>query len=208
VSRVRVKICGITTLEDAHQAVEAGADALGFVFWPQSRRFVDAPRARAIAAQIPPFVVRVGVFVNASPDELVRTCETVGLDVVQLHGDEPPEALEQTPRRAVKALRVDARFNPSVVDAYAARAPILLDTGAAGVYGGSGETFDWSRARLVRARVPHLILAGGLTAANVAQAVAAVRPDAVDVSGGVESTPGRKDPAKVRAFLEAVRGVA
>lgn len=207
--RISVKICGITTVEDGRLAVAAGADAVGFVFWPKSPRAVLPSTARLIAAALPPFVLRVGVFVDASPEEMRRVADEVGLDVVQLHGDEPPEAVSLAPRRAIKAVRVGPGFRPEDALRYAGRAgALLLDTRADGLDtpGGTGRTFDWSLVRPVREGTPFLVLAGGLTPDNVGEAIAAVRPDAVDVSSGVESSPGRKDPAKVRAFVDAVRG--
>jgi indole-3-glycerol phosphate synthase/phosphoribosylanthranilate isomerase len=205
--RIAVKICGITNAEDARMAAAAGADAVGFVFWPKSPRAVDAATARAIAAALPPFVLRVGVFVDASPEEMRKVADEVGLDIVQLHGQEPPEDVARAPRRAVKAIRVGPGFRPEEALRYdGTAAALLVDTRADGAGpGGTGQTFDWSLVRPVRERTPFLVLAGGLTPDNVGEAIAAVRPDAVDVSSGVESAPGRKDPAKVRAFVDAVR---
>jgi indole-3-glycerol phosphate synthase/phosphoribosylanthranilate isomerase len=208
--RVAIKICGITSREDAAVAVAAGADAIGFVFWPRSPRAVDPATARAIAATLPPFILRIGVFVDASPEEMRRVADEVGLDMVQLHGAETPEAVTRAPRRAVKAVRVGPGFQPAEALRYSGTAAaLLLDTrldGDGGPPGGTGRTFDWSLVRPVREGTSYLILAGGLTPDNVGEAIAAVRPDAVDVSSGVESAPGKKDPAKVRAFVDAVRG--
>ncbi len=203
-----VKICGITNAEDARTAVDAGADAVGFVFWAKSPRAVDSATARAIAATLPPFVLRVGVFVDAAPEEIKRVADEVGLDMVQMHGRESPEAVAQAPRRAVKAIRVGPGFQPQDALRYdGAAAALLLDTRLDGALpGGTGRTFDWSLVRPVREGTSFLVLAGGLTPDNVAEAIATVRPDAVDVSSGVESAPGRKDAAKVRAFVDAVRG--
>jgi phosphoribosylanthranilate isomerase len=204
-SAVAVKICGITSVEDGLLAARFGAQAIGLVFWPKSPRFVEIEKARAIAAALPPFVARVGVFVDAPRDLLVRTAESVGLDVLQLHGAETPGEVSGLPRRVLKALRVAPGFRPEAVDAYARSAcGILLDSGSTAQPGGTGQVFDWSLAQAVRERVPHLVLAGGLTAENVAGAIAAVRPDAVDVSTGVESEPGRKDEARLSAFMAAV----
>jgi indole-3-glycerol phosphate synthase / phosphoribosylanthranilate isomerase len=206
--RVTVKICGITTAEDAQVAVAAGADAVGFVFWPKSPRAVDAVTARAIAATLPPFVLRVGVFVDETPEQMRRVADEVGLDVVQLHGSEPPEAVARAPRRAVKAVRVGPGFRPQDALRYdGTAAAVLLDTRVDGdAPGGTGRTFDWSLVRPVREGTSYVLLAGGLTPENVGEAIATVRPDGVDVSSGVESAPGKKDPAKVRAFMDAVRG--
>lgn len=204
--RVQVKVCGLTTPEDAAAAVAAGADAIGLVFFAPSARAVDLETARRIAAALPPFVARVGVFVDAARDEVVRAVDAVPLDLLQLHGREPLEALDGLPRRALKALGVGPGFDVERAAAYAQRcAALLLDTGGGPLPGGGGVAFDWSVARAVRARVPRLVLAGGLHADNVGAAIAAVRPDAVDVSSGVESAPGRKDVDRLRAFVAAVR---
>lgn len=209
-SPVAVKICGITTVEDGLAAARAGADAIGLVLWPGSRRTVDPATAREIAEAMPPLVQRVGVFVDPTAAEVARAVEEIGLDVVQLHGDESPQLCAAIDTRVVKALRVDAGFDPAVVDAYAGvTAGILLDTRGPGrdaAPGGTGQAFDWSLAAPARERARYLVLAGGLTPENVARAIAAVEPDAVDVSSGVESAPGRKDPERVRAFVRAARG--
>jgi phosphoribosylanthranilate isomerase len=202
---VQVKICGITSVADGLAAARAGADAVGLVFWPGSPRRVDRGLARQIARALPPFVLRVGVFVDASPEELRETADEVGLDLLQLHGAEPPEAFSGLTRRALKAVRVGAGFDPEEALRYAGRADgVLLDTKVAERPGGTGKAFDWSAVRRVRDGVPFLVLAGGLTPWNVRAAVEAVRPDVVDVSTGVESAPGRKDPEKIRAFVTAV----
>lgn len=207
--RVLIKVCGITTVEDGVQCAEAGADAVGFVFFPMSPRRMNAERAAAVARALPPFVLRVGVFVNAAPGEMARVADAVGLDLLQLHGDEPPEAFDRLPRRALKAVRVGKGFAPREALDYEGRAAgLLVDTRSPGdtlMPGGTGRTFDWSLVGEVRARSRFLVLAGGLGPENVADAVAAVRPDAVDVSSGVEALPGRKDLRLVRAFVEAVR---
>jgi len=209
VKRVFVKICGITSPEDAEMAAEAGADAVGFVLWPKSPRHVDAAEARRLGRGLPPFVVRVGVFVDATRDELVRASEEAGLDLLQLHGEEPPSALADLPRRALKAVRVGEGFTAEEALRYEGRAAgLLLDTRALSRPGGTGETFDWTLAREVRKRASFLVLAGGLGPENVAAALKAVQPDGVDVSTGVESAPGKKDAAKVRAFVDAVRRLA
>lgn len=203
--RTLVKICGITSPGDARLAAAAGADAIGLVFWPRSPRAVSVETAREIAAALPPFVLRVGVFVDAARDVLARTAEDVGLDVLQLHGDETPEDLEGLPRRALKAVRVGSGFTADLALRFEGRAAgILLDTRAE-VPGGTGAIFPWALARGVRERASFLMLAGGLTPHNVRAALDALQPDAVDVSSGVESALGRKDESKVRAFIDAVR---
>jgi phosphoribosylanthranilate isomerase len=209
--RLLVKICGITSPGDAVLAVESGADALGFVFWPMSPRRIDPERAAEIARGLPEPVLRVGVFVDAPREDMERIADGVGLDVLQLHGDEPPEALAGLPRPVLKAVRVGPGFAAEEAARYCERAAgLVVDTrlpGETQMPGGTGVPFDWSLVKGLTDRVPFLMLAGGLTPANVAAAVRAVRPQAVDVSSGVEGLPGRKDPAKVRAFLDAARAV-
>lgn len=208
-TRLFVKICGITSLDDALLAADAGADALGFVFFPASPRHTTAERAAAISRGLPATVRRVGVFVNAPRDEMARVADAVGLDLLQLHGEEPPEGLIGLPRPAIKAVRVGEGFAPEEALRYAGKAAgLLVDTrlpGATPLPGGTGVPFDWSLARGLAERVPFLMLAGGLDSLNVAEAIRAVRPHAVDVSSGVEALPGRKDPEKVRAFVRAAR---
>ncbi|MCM2319982.1 MAG: phosphoribosylanthranilate isomerase [Pseudomonas sp.] len=201
---VRSKICGITRIEDALLAADAGADAIGLVFYARSPRAVEVQQARAIIAALPPFVTTVGLFVNASRDELNEILEAVPLDLLQFHGDETADDCAGYHRPYIKALRVRPGEDIKARCAeFPQAAGILLDTFVPGVPGGTGETFDWSL-------VPEnpgcpIILAGGLTAENVAAAIRRVRPWAVDVSGGVEASKGVKDAAKVRAFVAAVR---
>ncbi len=207
--RLFVKICGITTREDAQVAVEAGADALGFVFWPGSPRCVEVDAARAIAETLPASVVRVGVFVGASGEQMQRTADAARLDLLQLHGDEQPDALPALCRPAWKALRVGSELAPREVRRWAGRVcGILLDSRSASAPGGTGESFDWTLAQMAREHAGFLMLAGGLTADNVGRAIELVRPDGVDVSSGVEASAGRKDQAKLRAFLAAARRAA
>lgn len=203
-SNVRTKICGITRIEDALAAAEAGADAIGFVFYAKSPRAVDVRQARAIIAALPPFITTVGLFVNASRCELSEILEVVPLDLLQFHGDETPADCEGYHRPWIKALRVRLGDDlQAACEHYHGARGILLDTYVPGVPGGTGEAFDWS---LVPAGLSKpIILAGGLSAGNVAQAIRQVRPYAVDVSGGVEQAKGIKDAGKIDAFLEAVR---
>lgn len=204
--RLFVKVCGITSPGDAVAAAEAGADAIGLVFWPRSPRAVTVERARAIGEALPPFVARVGVFVDADRDEMARAADGAQLDLLQLHGEEPPDAFSGLPRRALKAIRVGDGFAPEDALRYEGRAAgLLLDTRAAEVPGGTGRAFDWSLARGVRERSRFLLLAGGLTPENVQEAIEAVRPNGVDASSSLEAAPGKKDHARVRAFVEAVR---
>ena len=203
-SVVRSKICGITRIEDALAAVEAGADALGFVFYAKSPRAVTALQARAIIAALPPFVTTVGLFVNASACELNETLDAVPLDLLQFHGDETPEQCQGYHRPYIKALRVKAGDDiAGACNAYAGASGILLDAYVEGVPGGTGQAFDWSL--IPRDLSAPIILAGGLTVENVAGAIVQVRPYAVDVSGGVEKSKGIKDHDKIRAFMQAVR---
>ncbi len=203
-SVVRSKICGITRVDDALTAAKAGADAIGLVFYAKSSRAVDVRQAREIVAALPPFVTTVGLFVNASRCEINEILDAVPLDMLQFHGDETPAQCEGFHRPWFKALRVgNGEDIEAQVARYANASGILLDTFVAGVPGGTGERFDWSLIPAALAKP--LILAGGLTAENVQQAIAQVRPYAVDVSGGVEASKGVKDASKVMAFVGRVR---
>jgi len=201
---VRSKICGITSVADALVAAEAGADAIGLVFYSKSPRALSIAQAREIIAALPPFVTTVGLFVNASRCEINETLDAVALDVLQFHGDETPADCEGFHRPWYKALRVRAGDDIRAQAArYTGASAVLLDTFVEGIPGGTGERFDWS---LVPADLPKpLILAGGLTPQNVQQAIERVRPFAVDVSGGVELRKGVKDAARVREFVGQVR---
>ncbi|MCA1564819.1 MAG: phosphoribosylanthranilate isomerase [Acidobacteria bacterium] len=203
---VKVKVCGITNRVDALAAVEAGADALGFNFYARSPRYIAPGDARRIIAGLPPGVLCVGVFVNEdSAATVARMAEDSGVSAVQLHGDESPEyCAAMGGHEVIKALRVGKDFAPEEAAAYPAQS-ILLDAYDPRARGGTGETFDWTLARRTREVVAQLYLAGGLTPENVAGAIAAVAPYAVDVCSGVELAPGRKDAARVRAFVAAVR---
>lgn len=203
-SAVRSKICGITRVEDALAAAQAGADAIGLVFYAKSPRAVSVQQAREIIAALPPFVTTVGLFVNASRCELNEILEAVPLDLLQFHGDETPQDCEGYNRPWIKALRVRAGDDlEAECKRYARASGILLDTYVAGVPGGTGEAFDW--ALVPKHLSKPIILAGGLSADNVGAAIAQVRPYAVDVSGGVEQAKGIKDAARIDAFLDAVR---
>lgn len=205
----RIKICGLTSPEDALAAAAAGADAVGLVFWSGSPRAVEPAAARRIVAALPPFVLRVGVFVDAPADELARVADDVGLDLLQLHGREPLALLERLSRRALKAVHVESEAELDGALAWAERgAALLVDARGGSAPGGSGRRCDWAWARRLRERAPFVALAGGLTPENVAEAVRAVEPHAVDVSSGVESAPGRKDESRMQAFVTAVRSAA
>lgn len=200
---VRIKICGITNIEDALVAVEAGADALGFVFFKQSPRNISPEQAAAIIRCLPPFVQTVGLFVNEQLAVVNSIADQCGLDVVQLHGEETPEFCCAVNRRVIKAFRVKDQSSLDQIRNYDVAA-CLLDAWSPSAHGGTGITFNWEIAAAAAAS-KCVILAGGLTPDNVAEAVKAVRPYAVDVSSGVESAPGRKDSAKVLRFIRAVK---
>ena len=203
---VLVKICGITTLDDALAAVAAGADALGFNFYRRSARFIEPLEARKVIGQLPSEVLSVGVFVNEhTPEQVARVADEAGVGAIQLHGDESPEycwALEG--RRVIKALRVSDDFSPESAKEFRAEA-IMLDAYDPKARGGTGRVFDWNIARRTRELVPRLFLAGGLSPENVREAIAIVGPYAVDACSSLESAPGRKDPRLVRAFIRACR---
>jgi phosphoribosylanthranilate isomerase len=201
---LRIKICGITELEDARHAIHCGADALGFVFFAQSPRCIGPERAAEIIRQLPPFVATVGLFVNEDPVRVREIAQTCRLDAVQLHGDESPEACAAIPgRKVIKALRVRDEKSLAGAGAYDVSA-LLLDAWVPGRFGGTGTVFNWQLAAEM-ARSRPVILAGGLNPVNVGEAVRAVRPYAVDVSSGVESSPGKKDRQKVAEFVAAAR---
>jgi phosphoribosylanthranilate isomerase len=203
----RIKFCGVTNLRDAERAVNAGAWAIGLIFWPQSPRRCDLAAAVEIATAVKRRVEVAGVFVNATLDHVAETADAVGLTMLQLHGDEGPaycaEVARRTGCRVIKAVRVRSGADVQAV------APFhtdyhLLDSYTAGLPGGTGETFAWEIARAHRGATP-VILSGGLNPENVADAIASVRPFAVDVASGVERSPGVKDPDKLEAFAAAVR---
>jgi len=199
--RTRIKFCGLSREQDVADAVAAGADALGFVLWPGSKRCVDEARLATLAAQVPAFVTRVGLFVDQEPELIARSAEH--LDLLQFHGDETPAFCAGFGRPWIKALRMrDDLDLHAAAKAYAGAQALLLDAYRPGVPGGTGETFDWSRIPANLAKP--VILAGGLGPDNVAQAIERVRPFAVDVSGGVEAAPGRKDRGLLAAFAAAV----
>jgi phosphoribosylanthranilate isomerase len=203
---VKTKICGITNLTDARRAAEAGADFLGFNFYQKSPRFIRPAVARRIARGLPKRMKKVGVFVNETEENVARIAKEVGLDFVQLHGDETPSfvACLKKATRVIKALRVRPGFRSAELRKFARASAILLDGFDPLRRGGTGKTFDWSIARRV-ARRQRIFLAGGLTPENVGVAIRSVRPFAVDVCGGVESRPGKKSAARLKALMKAVR---
>jgi len=207
---VQVKICGITNLEDAYGAVKAGADALGFNFYPGSPRYVTPSDAYSIIECLPADTLCVGVFVNESPETVARIANQAGLSGLQFHGDETPEYARAFDyqlvgrRFRIKALRVGAGFNPETAARYETDA-ILLDAFDAQARGGTGQRIDWEVARRTRELVPRLFLAGGLSLDNIEEAIRTVEPYGVDACSGLESEPGRKDWARVRDFIRLAR---
>jgi len=204
---IKVKICGITRPEDAEAAVQAGADLLGLVFYDQSPRYVTVEAASEIARRIPPYVLRVGLFVNPTPKLVAEAITRCGLQMLQFHGDESPGFCRQFNMMTMKAFRMTGPETLATLPQYPTDA-WLLDAHVQGRFGGTGQTFDWALAAKATQLGKPVFLAGGLTPENVSEAVRAVRPYAVDVSGGVEVSPGRKDAAKVRAFVAAAKQAA
>jgi len=209
-SSLKIKICGITNAEDAQAAVEAGADALGFVLYGKSPRFVEPGIVRRIVAALPLFVLPVGVFVNEDVKVVRDLMDECGLALAQLHGDESASYCESLARPVLKALRLHNRGSLLAIGEYTGRAQVrgfVVDTVSEDAYGGTGLAADWSLAAEVAKAMP-VLLAGGLTPENVQEAIRAVRPYGVDVSSGVEASPGKKDPAKIQAFIRAAKLVS
>ena len=201
---VKVKICGITNLADGMAAAEEGADALGFVFYDQSPRHISVEAAAGLIRQLPAFVMKVGVFVNAPEDLVVRASRECGLNLLQFHGDEKPDYCLQFGLMSMKAFRIRDAASLQALRNYPTDA-WLLDAYSPGKPGGTGETFNWDLALEARNWGRPIFLAGGLTSKNVAEAVQRAQPYGVDVSSGVEATPGEKDQAKLRAFIQAAK---
>lgn len=201
---VKVKICGITNLEDALAAIGLGADALGFNFYKKSPRYIEPAAAKSIIAKLPPLVSLIGIFVNEfSPDRVMTTAHALGLGTVQLHGEETAAYINKIgDLRIIKAFRVDEAFNVGQLAGFPAHA-FLLDAYDTKQQGGTGKTFNWEVARAA-GKFGRIILAGGLTPANIQQAVVAARPYAIDICSGVESTPGKKDFKKMESLFNAV----
>jgi phosphoribosylanthranilate isomerase len=195
----KVKICGITNLDDARVAVEAGADMLGLIFYPPSPRHVTPEQARVIVASIPPSLPTIGVFVNEDAETVGRIARVSGVRMVQLHGEESPALCQQLSWPVIKTFRFTAQVQPEMMRQYTVAA-YLIEGFHADVYGGGGAVADWQRAATLQ-QYGRIILAGGLTPDNVAAAIRTVRPYAVDVCSGVEATPGKKDWQKVRMFI-------
>jgi phosphoribosylanthranilate isomerase len=204
----RVKVCGVTSYEDAIMCLDSGADALGFNFYRPSPRFIDPAAARAIIPRLPPLITTVGVFVNVEePDDVAGAAQEAGIHVIQLHGDEAPDYCRKLSAwPLIKAVRMAEGTVQPDLQAYPVQA-ILLDSKDDFLFGGTGKAFDWAVIQNLACARP-LILAGGLNPSNIARAIRAVKPYAVDVCSGVESSPGKKDAAKLRAFMNEVRNVA
>jgi len=200
---VKVKICGITSLDDALTAIHAGADALGFVFCSSSPRRILPVEAGAIIGQLPPFVQTVGLFVDEEPATVNAIADQCGIDIVQLHGDESPDYCAAIRRRIIKAFRIKDRSSLDPAKDYRVAA-CLLDAWSPAAHGGTGRTFNWDIAASA-APTMRIVLAGGLTPDNVAEAIRQVRPYAVDVSSGVEAAPGIKDALLVHRFIQSAR---
>lgn len=203
---VRVKICGITNIADAELCAELGAHAIGLNFYPESPRAVSPFEAEKIICELSPFISTVGIYVNWAPEAVIALSQALRLNYAQLHGDESPQVVAEVARKipVIKALRLGKRSSFARFSKYSAASAFLLDAARAGEFGGTGETTDWSLAGIAAAS-HRIILAGGLTPENVTEAIAAARPYGVDVASGVESRPGKKDPAKLRAFFDAVK---
>ena len=200
--KVKLKVCGITSIEDAREAIDCGAEYLGFNFYRPSPRFIEPASARAIVEQLPREIIPVGVFVNEpSPEDVIALMRESGVEIAQLHGDEDAGYCHRVgPERVIKAMRVSDNFDVNVVRGFPARA-ILLDAFDKNLYGGTGKTTNWELAHKA-ARLATIFLAGGLSPDNIVDAIRAVEPFAVDVNSGVESEPGRKDAVKLRRLKE------
>ena len=203
---VRVKICGITNAADAHAAIEAGADALGFMFFPPSPRNLTTSQAASIIRDLPPFIAKVGVFVDPTEDDVRRAIDDAGIDTLQFHGDESPDFCRRFHLKVIKAFRIRDEASLQSLTNYPAET-WLLDAFVDGKLGGTGARFNWALASQAVAKGGRVILAGGLTPENVGEAVRQVKPFGLDVSSGVESTPGNKDAEKVRRFITAARNI-
>lgn len=200
---VRVKLCGITQLNDALSASFLGADAIGLVFYPKSKRLIELDVAKRICLSVPPFINRVGLFVNQDEATIRNVLDHVSLDILQFHGEESADFCQQFNKPYIKVFRVKTRDDLIKIDNYGSASAWLFDSYHDQVYGGSGEVFNWSL--IPKGAKRPIILAGGLTSKNVTDAIAQVKPYAVDVSSGIECSPGIKDPVKMQAFMQAVR---
>jgi phosphoribosylanthranilate isomerase len=203
--KVKIKICGITNLDDAMAAVDFGADALGFVFFRGSPRFISYKDAAAVIKSLPSFITTIGVFVDEKPKEIEKITDSAGIDVIQLHGNEPPEMCDLS-RRVIKAIRVKSLESLDPLIYYRDMVSVfLLDTFTPDVFGGTGQIFNWDIAVEAK-QFGRIILSGGLTPDNISNAVTRVKPYGVDVSSGVESEKGKKDHKKMKLFIERAKG--
>jgi phosphoribosylanthranilate isomerase len=207
-ARVRVKICGITNHQDAALAVELGADALGFIFYPGSPRYIAPGDARNIVDALPPFITPIAVVVNASVATVSKIMAVSGCRIAQVSGNEPPEYLQRLAWPAVKSIAISTMQDLAVITKYQAARAILLDTKVHGLHGGTGMTFDWRVARKALDYELPIILAGGLTPENIQDAVRIAGPYAIDVGSGVESEPGKKDQDRLRALFAALNAIS
>jgi phosphoribosylanthranilate isomerase len=202
---VKVKICGITNIEDANTAAELGVDVLGFIFAPSPRK-IEPKKARDIIRTIPPFVKTVGVFVNEDPSLIKKLISFCGLDMVQLHGDESPDICQDLMPRSIKSFWLKDESSLQTISSYCGKVrAFLFDTYAEDVRGGTGKTFDWDLAIKGKKLGFPIILAGGLNPSNIKEAISAVKPEAVDVNSGVEKHPGKKDHVAIKKLMEAIR---
>lgn len=202
----RIKICGITRLEDAKVAANLGVDALGFIFYQKSPRYIKPELAQSIARQLPPFINKVGVFVNESRNTIIETARIAGLDTIQLHGNETPQFCNDIPFPVIKSFSIQPDSDISELNNFKVQG-ILLDTWSGQMYGGSGKTFDWNIAKKACEQFDNIILAGGLGPANLEDALRSVGPYAVDLNSGVEIMPGIKNPHKIRDAVKIVRNM-
>ena len=200
---MKIKICGITNIDDAMAAADAGADSVGFVFWEKSPRFISQVDAGNIIDKLPPFITAVGVFVNEKPEDINKAIRSIGLGCVQLHGEESPEDCQRIEYRVIKAVRIKGAADIEKLKIYSPSA-FLLDTHRQGIIGGTGESFNWDIAVSAK-KYGRIILSGGLNPGNVTAAAKKVKPYGVDVSSGVEASPGKKDAKKIFEFIKRVR---
>ncbi len=205
---VKVKICGITNLDDAMAAADFGADALGFVFFKESPRYISPANAKKIIKKLPPFISTVGVFVNEDKNTIKKTVSQAGIDIIQLHGEEPPAACRFHGHLPIKAIRVKSIDNLEIISKYRDKvSAFLLDTYTPDVFGGTGQVFNWDIAVEAK-KFGRVILAGGLTPARIEKAIRRVHPYAVDVSSGVEAEKGKKDHKKMKLFIERAKRIS
>ena len=201
---VRIKVCGITRFEDAKVAASIGVDAIGFIFYKRSPRYISPEEAAIIIKQLPPFVSRVGVFVDEDPEKVVGIARATGIDTIQLHGTESPRYCGKIPLPVIKAFSIEPETDLSLLEQYHVSG-FLLDTWASGQRGGTGRTFDWTIARNACVKYDRVILAGGLNPANLVEALESVHPYGIDINSGVEIKPGIKNPRKIHDAVRIVR---